>query len=250
MDRDEQTFQGPSTNINIRGPPLRPRRNPRSRRTRRLSADNTQANGPSSSSILTRQAHDAHGIRAHPPVPKQEESNTDRQPSSSENTSTDTAPIEPPIPQTQQSPHRYLLSYLPEDEPALIAHTYIQGLHVIESTRDASTPSPVHLCPFIYAHVRPFVVPHFPLFIPSMRGYVFYLLHVLKETIISPTAPTVISYIAVFSLTNLERNTYTTLGTSIEEQHVEQIKRNIQEEITQLKERIVEYSTKMVSHRH
>lgn len=242
MNRDDKKPQRPSFDVNIQGPPLRPKRNTRSRRTRRFVEDSNTP-GPSQSSPASHLLHEG---QAHQSESKQEESNTDRQPSSPELTSTDTAPIEPPIPQTQQ--HQQLpslLSYLPEDEPKLIAHTYIHDLQMIHVTREVSSPHPIPLCPFIFAHVRPFVIPHFPLYIPSMHGYVFYLLHVLKETITSPSAPTIISYTAVFSMTNLEVKTYTTLGTSITEQHVEQIKRNIQEEVTQLKDRIVEYGNKM-----
>ena len=245
MIQDDNKPQGSSSNVNIRGPPLRPKRNLRSRRTRKLAVDDSNIPGTSQSSSPP---HNLSDVQAHQSELKHEESNTDRHRSSSEHASTDTAPIEPPIYQTQQP--LPLLSYLPEDEPGLIAHTYIHDLQVIHVNREASTPRPIPLCPFILAHVRPFVIPHFPLYIPSMRGYVFYLLHVLKETITSPSAPTIISYTAVFSLTNLELKTYTTLGTSISEQHVEQIKRNIQEEITQLKERIVEYGNKMSSYRH
>jgi hypothetical protein len=247
MSQDDKKLPGSSSDVHVQGPPLRPRHNPRSRRTRRRIVESSDIPGPS---VLLSPFHRTYNEVDHPEV-KQEEPYTDRQPSSSEQTSTDTAPIEPPIEQTQQPPSPpLLLSYLPEDEPELIARMYIQKLQVIHITREARTPCPIPLCPFIVAHIRPFVIPHFPLHIPSMYGYVFYLLHILKETITSPSAPTMISYIAVFSMTNLETKTHFTLGTSITEQHVEQIQRNIQEEITHLKERILEYGNKRASNGH
>jgi hypothetical protein len=236
------------SDVNVQGPPLRPKRNARSRRTRKLAEKDTHASGSSQQSSAP---CDSGSLHPHYSGFKQEEDpNPVQQPSPSEHASTETAPIETLIqeasPPPPLSPHP-LLSYRTEDEPEMIARTYIQRLQVIHSTRDSRVPCPIPLCPFILAHIRPFVIPHFPLHIPSMHGYVFYLLHVLKETITTPTAPTTISYIAVFSMTNTEKKTYHTLGTCITEQHVEQIQRNIQEEANHLKERIIEYGKRMAS---
>ena len=234
MSQENKKPEDSTFNFSIKGPSLQPKHNLPSRRARKH-ASNLTASEPSPSSSATQ-----HKVIHIPSMElKKEESNMEHHTSPSKLTSTDTAPARTPIKSSTPSPST--LSYSPEEEPELIAHTYVHDLDIIHTTCKAGTPAPVPLCPFILAHLCPQIIPHYPLYIQSAPDYVFYLLYVLKETITSPSAQPTTSYIAVFSMTNIEQKTYITMGTSITVQTIDQINRNIQWEIVQLETHIVKY---------
>src|SRR5215469_4639828 len=245
--------------ILIRGPALRSKSNPKAKRVRKSKSQSqhhhhrtggpstttdTPAPIPSSSKSIYPSNRDScspsnpipstgREDNTMDPVHKLEEPFTN--PSTPSPKSTSSIPNKPIPP-----PHQ--LSYFPEAEPDLIAQTYVRELQIVHITRQAGTPSPIPLCPFILSHLEPHIVPHMPLRIHHMPHYLFYFQYVLKETIITPTK-TFDLYAAIFSMANQRDPNHipTILGTGITEPYLAQLQANIKEETDHLKERIISY---------
>ena len=250
------------SNISIQGPPLCPRTNPRAKRIRRKQQEQTSDTAVSPSAptslvgpsrplapVLTLSTMDVRDLRdqeailpSPPPPTEDQESSVKAKPYSEIRTpptdSAQSAHIQPPSGSSNPVP---VLSYSIEDQLRAIADEHVHALTIVSFNRNINAPLRIPLCPFILAHLEPrhHIAPLVPVYLPHVGGHFFYLLYVLKDTIMfSPEDPNPhTQWVAVFVMVTY-RYPPTIIGTVISEAFVEQIQKNVKEQSKRLRDRI------------
>ena len=127
--------------------------------------------------------------------------------------------------------------YSSDESPMETIQSFIQDLYILEvecQDGNARSSHGIPLCPFILAHLQPSnrIIPHVPLTLPTCPEYFLTLIYAIKETSEPKANSTSSQYVLVFSLIHLgQTDKYPTLvGTKSCQAFIDQIQENVHKE--------------------